>query len=266
MKNSKGLSLVEMLIALGIMGIMMLAMSNMFNSQLKSNNYLEFQLKRIQLQGIIFNQFLNNPNNCACLFNGAAEFPVGGTAVLAGVAPTQIVRYTSAAPGCATAPDPYVNNVGIDGLRTTAIELRNITDLGGGLYDGNFVVGLQSTKDISGPKDLNISIRVSINTGPGSPGNRVFTNCAAVSPVPPFPVPIQVTTPLLSCGGAPVPTALPCPAGQRPISCGLRDDLENSNEDFASCYLDLGTNSCMGQRDESGGGCDAMTLFCYCVP
>jgi len=182
--NSKGFSLVEVMVVVGIMGISTLAMMSMHTTQLKANNYLEFQLKRTQLQGTIINQFLNDPNNCKCLFNGAVPYPVAGTNALSGVSPTQVGTYHFATAGvCATAsmPSPFVNNLGIDGLKTTSIKLENISPTADpNIYSGRFNINVQSSKEVLGPRDLPISIPVNIATSPAG-ANVKFLSCSLSS-------------------------------------------------------------------------------------
>lgn len=178
----RGFSLLEVMIVTGVMGFMVLAMLTMQSNQLKSNNYLEFQLKRTQLQNALIGQVLNDPLNCSCLFAGASAFAVNPTkpgATLTGVAPTQIGRYQFVTPGdCSTAtiPQPLVDGAGIDGLKTTSIQLKDIMNVSGA-YSGSVVVNLESTKEMLGPKTLAIKIPVSITTAP-SGSNVKFVSCS----------------------------------------------------------------------------------------
>ncbi len=185
-QNTHGMSLVEILTVTAIMSILMLGMMAMQNYQLKSNSYLDFQLKRTQLQNSLIGQVLNDPSNCACLFAGATPFaatPVAPGATLTGVTPTQIGRYNFATPGvCATAtmPQPLADNIGIDGLQATAIGLTNIMNISGGSYTGELQINLQSIKPVSGPQNLLIKIPVAITTIPAGAGTVNFVNCSAV--------------------------------------------------------------------------------------
>lgn len=181
--NRKGFSLVELLVVIGIMSAVILAMMTMQENQMKANNYLEFQLKRTQLQNTLVGQVFNDPGNCACLFAGAAPFPAMPSApgaTLTGVAPTQIGRYSFATPGvCATAtmPQPLVNNAGIDSLKTTSIRLANVMNISG-VYTGEILINLQTTKPVLGPPDLPIKIPVVVTTTP-SGANVNFQSCSS---------------------------------------------------------------------------------------
>jgi prepilin-type N-terminal cleavage/methylation domain-containing protein len=79
--NENGFSLSEMMIVAGIMGVLLLAMMTMQSNQTKANNFLQFQLRRTELQGAIVGQFLKDANNCACLFKGANPFLASTAAV-----------------------------------------------------------------------------------------------------------------------------------------------------------------------------------------
>ena len=177
-QNANGFSLVEILVVTGIMGIMMLAMVTLQTNQSKANAYLEFQLKRTQMHGTLVGQVLKDPNNCACLFAGSNAFPAAGIATLTGAAPTQIGLYTSAAPGCGAPLQFFIDGTGIDGLKATSINLQYLTPtLDPNTYSGQFTLNIRSTKDVLGPKDLSISIPVTIATTPAG-ANRNFVSCS----------------------------------------------------------------------------------------
>lgn len=180
-KNSKGMTLIEILIVAGVMSIMMLAVATIQQQQMKSNSFIEFQAKKEQLRLTLLGQFLNDPNNCKCLFRGSNEFAEAGTVELKGVAPTEVGRYNFSIPGdCSTAtmPAPFITSLGIDNLKTTAIGLKNILNIGGA-YSGEMTLNLQTTKEVLGPKDLVLKIPVAIRTNIGSaPGTVAFVSCS----------------------------------------------------------------------------------------
>lgn len=186
--QKNGFSLIEVVIIAGVMAVLMFAMISMQTNQSRSNNYLEFQLKTIQLRGQILGQFLNDPENCRCLFNGATDFPAAGIALLGGVTPTQIGRFnfvTAGVCGTATVPSPFVSNTGVDGLISSSIQLRNISGAAG-VYAGDLVINVQSRKEVLGPQELPVSIPVSIATAPAGP-NVSFVSCST----------LPVTTPVV---------------------------------------------------------------------
>lgn len=217
LKNSSGLSLIEVMVMIGIMSITMIAMVSLQQSQMKSNSFLEFQLKRTQLQHSLLGQFLNDPANCACLFAGASPFPASPAfpgATLAGVTPTEIGRYNFITPGvCGTAtiPQPLVNDIGIDGLRTTSIQLTKIMNISGA-YSGEFVVNLQSTKSTLGPQDLPVRIPVNVNTTAAG-ANVNFVSCSSYAAASVTQPPLKINCLWTVDAGFGNCTPSPCPAG-----------------------------------------------------
>lgn len=181
-KYQNGMSLVEVMLVVGVMGIVTLGVMTMLDHQQKSNNFLDYQLQKMQLQSTLVGQILNNPDNCACLFSGANAFPIDPAAPgaeLAGAAPFQLGQFKFIVPGdCATAtvPQPLVNDTGIDGMKTTDIRLTKIL-LNSGSYFGELVVNLQSTKPVAGPRDLVINVPVTIRTSPAG-ANVNFLSCS----------------------------------------------------------------------------------------
>lgn len=183
LKSSSGLSLIEILIGFGLMSILTVSFMYLSENQLKSNNFLEFQVKKNQLQNIINSQFLSNPKNCECLFASAAPFnanpPLPHGVTLTGSNPTQLGLYNFITPGnCATASiaQPWINTTGIDGLKLSAIKVTNIVKNATN-YNGEFEVDVTSTKNVNGPKDLKITIPILINTVPVG-ANVKLLNCA----------------------------------------------------------------------------------------
>ena len=222
---ARGFSLVEILIVTGVMGVMMLAMMTMQSNQMKSNNYLEFQLKRTQLEGTLLGQFLSDPKNCACLFAGANNFPVAGTTALTGSNPTRIGLFSSPPPGCGAPAQYFVDSVGIDGIKATAIRMRTIVPtINPNTYSGTLQINIQSTKDVLGPKDLLMSIPVSIATTPAG-ANVAFASCSinAVASTTVF-IPSRKTNQctVASWQSNPFPTCTPgsCSLGQTALDTG----------------------------------------------
>lgn len=179
--NSKGFSLVEILMAVAIFSFLAIAIAQMTNNQVKANNFLEFQLKRTQLHVALLDQVLKNPNNCGCIFSGAADFPQAGTAELNGyTAPNALGKYDPL--NCAGGVlSPLVTTGGMDGLKLSSVKLKNIS-LAGGTYNGDFIADIESTKDVLGPKSLGLKIPVSITVVPSATAGDVsFVNCTSGS-------------------------------------------------------------------------------------
>jgi hypothetical protein len=174
------------------MGITAVAFISLQQHQLKSNNYLEFQLKKVQLENSLLSQVLNDPNNCSCLFQGSPAIPQNPPApgaTLSGVTPNQIGRYRFVTPGdCSTAtiPQPLVQSTGQEGVRSSAILLKNIQNISGA-YSGELEVQLESLKPVAGPK--NLSIRIPVNIGVTLAGGLATFRDCSINTTPPPPTP-----------------------------------------------------------------------------
>lgn len=193
-RDQDGFSLIEVMVAIAIFGVAMAAFMTMQTQQTKTNNFIQFQLKRTELQGAIIGQFLNDPKNCACLFQnaGPAEIPANAAGIVWPVStpPTELGRYQIPTPGdCTTAsiPVPLVNEKGVDGIKSTSIRLRDVTATSG-VFSGHLVVDVQSKREVLGVGDLSIKIPVHISVAAGSPGQVVFKSCSLATPPSPVPV------------------------------------------------------------------------------
>lgn len=183
------MSLVEVMLIAGIMGVIALAMTSLFTQQVRSSNFLEFQTKREQLRLAVIGQFLSNPLNCKCLFAGASDFPQAGASELTGVSPAQLGPYQFVTPGdctTATVPVSFVNTAGLDGLIAERIELRDIVNISGN-YLANLLIVVSPTKTVAGPISLPIKIPVAVETVP-SGANRRFESCSMTAAGAPMAV------------------------------------------------------------------------------
>lgn len=205
-KNQSGMTLIEILVVVGIMAISMSAMLVMQQNQLLANNFLEFQLKKIQAESAIVNQVLNNPQNCACMVAGSPTIdanPAAPGATLTTSA-TQIGSYQFTNPGdCATAtiPQPVVDGIGSDGIKTKSISIRNITNTAG-QFKGDLQVRIESLKKVSGPSELVINIPVQLQASVTGT-NAQIQSCTGPGYTPPLTPPGPPSgpgpSPLASC-------------------------------------------------------------------
>lgn len=168
------------------------------NNQIKAQTYVEFHGKGEQVRMAVTSQFLSSIDNCKCFFTGASEFPAAGVSSLTATTPLEIGRYNFPTPGScagATIPSPIISQTPKDGMKAIDFSLRNIT-LVSGQYIGEFIMKIQSTKDLLGSKDMQMKFPVTITTTPGSAGNVVFTGCASseISFTGPSPSGTAITT------------------------------------------------------------------------
>ncbi len=173
--------MIEVVIAAGVLSIVVVAAGSFFSQQTKANNFLDFQSKRSQLRLTLLGQFLNNPNNCQCLFAGANTFPIAGTSALTGVAPTTLGQYAFVSPGvCSTAtiPQPFLTAAGVDSVQTKSISLTNIVNVSG-TYTGILQINMQSMKDVIGPSTISLTIPVAVTTSPATAATVNFVSCSS---------------------------------------------------------------------------------------
>lgn len=183
-KSERGFSLVEIIVAAGIMGVVALAMMTMASNQFKTNNFVEFQLKKQEIKAEILGQFLDLPLNCQCWLAsfGAQPFPAAGIATL-GTSTTidRIGRYSYPTAGScvgATMPSPFVTAAGVDNVRANSISIVNVGAPVGATYAATLRVVLESQKDVSGSKVAKpIDIPILLNTAAAG-ANRVPVSCA----------------------------------------------------------------------------------------
>lgn len=179
-RNPKnGFSLVEVLVVMGIMGVMMAAMMTMQSNMVKSNNFLIFQVNRAALKSAVMGQFLNNTTNCKCLFAGAPSFPTAGIADL-GLNPADIhaMNYSGSC-GASTALPPLVSTVTpIDQMTATVISVKDLVNSGVNQYSGRLSFSLMTSQEVIGPKQLEVSIPIAVTTVPGAPGMVTFDSCS----------------------------------------------------------------------------------------
>ncbi len=244
-----GFTLVELMIASGVMAVMMFAMISMQTNQMKTNNFLEFQLKKTQLHGSILGQVISDPYNCNCLFNGAAEFPTTGTSELTGYTPPAAIGVFGIA-GCAAAiPNPLVTSAGLDGLKLISTKLKNIVPVGSD-FSGDLLINVESTKEILGPKELNIKIPVTVITDPGSPGNVAFKGCTSKGGTIATQLKIALSTikayEQMVCWRDNILHALTvaCPAGKALLTCSGGPGDEDENHEGFWVLSDYTLNTC----------------------
>lgn len=186
LKNQRGMSLMEVIIAMGLMMVGALAMMMMQENNMKGVAGLEFKLKRQELRTMINRQVLTDPNHCKCMFEGLAPFnapasPPGIT--LTGANPTQIGRFKFATPGhCAgaTIPNPILSTTKeMDDIIATEFKITDVTGFDG-VYSGNLMISMKTDKKVTGPSSVSMKIPVSLITE-SSGGNVVFQGCSSES-------------------------------------------------------------------------------------
>ncbi len=244
-----GFTLVELVIASGVMAVMMFAMMSMQTNQMKTNNFLEFQLKKTQLHGSILGQVISDPYNCNCLFNGAAQFPAAGTPELTGFTPPTAIGVFDPT-SCATPiANPFITAAGFDGMKLISTKLRNIVPSGSD-FTGDLFVNVESTKEILGPKELSIKIPVTVITAPGAPGSVAFKGCTTKGGTIATQLKIALSTikayEQMVCWRDNILHALTvaCPAGKALLTCSGGPGDEDENHEGFWVLSDYTLNTC----------------------
>lgn len=250
----KGFTLVEMLVAGGILGVLIVAGMNYFSNMQQSNNFLEFQMKREQLRTVILNQFLNFEDNCKCFFKNPAEFPEVGISKLAATPSDSIGRYQFTTEGdCSTATlgAVFLSKEGSDGLRLVNVELANIKKFPNS-YAGDFLLYLRSTKKVVGPQIARLKIPVNVKTSAGAGSNKKFEGCSVtgtfasqLQSLLEKVIDVTETRCIRDTGGSTTHVVeKQCPAGTKLLSCsGGPGDIDHQHEGFW-ILPDYKTNTC----------------------
>lgn len=175
--QERGFTLVEVLVVLGIVGVISAALMTVMQNQLKQANHFEFLGKKEQLRMILLGQFLNHNNNCRCLFNGASSFPAAGTDELRGFSPPTSLDLRH--PTTCAKVSKLIDRDGEDGLKLNSVKLKNMSPLGAGQYSGEFSIDIESTKSVMGPSVMSLKVPVVVRTNPVGTGTTVaFNGCS----------------------------------------------------------------------------------------
>lgn len=181
--NQAGMTLVEVLIVVALLGAAALGMADLFKNQQAQTAKIELLYKSEQLRSVLGSQFLDSNDMCKCLFDGAANFSNTGAPVLSGVSPSSIGRYDFAIPGnCATATigKVFIDTAGIDQLKLISVELRDIAPISGS-YFGELQVKVNSSKKVTGVNQQFLKIPVRISSSDASAGMQQFEGCSLAS-------------------------------------------------------------------------------------
>jgi prepilin-type N-terminal cleavage/methylation domain-containing protein len=199
-KNSqqRGFSLIEILIVLGIMGIIAMGLMTMMSNQSK-----EFQAadEKLTLQNtqMLITSVLSSPAFCTC-FMGASKFDSTATPPAWPNFPSTISSsYDAPAAGCAPKGGALLTvNTKIGGLNSkllpTSMNLEDVveTTVGAGTYTANLVIKFDNTLLTKSRKNMTIPFYFKVKLA-DPPATRGLDTCASVA-----------------AGGAPTDPALIC--------------------------------------------------------
>lgn len=213
--KDKGFSLIEVMIALSVLGAITVGLMSFFQDQHKNANTFEFMGKKEQLRLSLIGQFLSKSENCKCLFQSSDPFPKEGIQALSGVTVDTIGKFDIPTPGScdgSSIPKPLISKSGIDDMKLVHANLKRIK-LVSGSYIGDFDIFLQSTKPITGPKVKLIRIPVSIPTKPAGQNLVKIDGCSMKSDSQ-SELPVQWVK---SFNSSPLPLVIDVPEGTKQI-------------------------------------------------
>ena len=159
LSNDRGLSLIELMIAVAVMAISSLSFLTMFDNQLRANNFLEFKVNTSNLKAAAISQIFLDPTQeqCKCLFKLNPVTLVSGSTVTSAGIPslTKFGRYDNSTLCDGVISAPMIDTTTVSSkmiLSSASLESLVETPAASGKWRGNFVLYAQSTKSVAGPK------------------------------------------------------------------------------------------------------------------
>lgn len=172
-KNQKGFSLVEVLVASFLMLILGLAMVTMTVNQQRQNKALQQKLDVMEVEQTLL-RLLAEPQSCQCMFQGLVWNPDGQN---------NLPDLTTIKNGCATGANNTLlsHNAVITGtsssLKVNAIKVKNAKDIGGNNRTADIEISFLSAPDMPPVKSILLSSQsFSIN-----PADSKIDQCLGVA-------------------------------------------------------------------------------------
>jgi len=135
--NQKGMSLIQVMVAVGIMGIITVAFTSLISNMQTEQRFLQQKSDALLAQTMIDLHILKNQSNCTQSLKG---YPFNPLSPPTHIAIDELVSWnpiTSTEEAIVrTSASPYVNQ----GISVGSITLANFTDLGGGTFTGNMSI------------------------------------------------------------------------------------------------------------------------------
>lgn len=157
--GSYGFSLVEIVVACGIIAVVVIAMASLFQSQMQAQQTIETHADYEAIKNEIRNVVTSVPNFCKCSFEGNSFSTASLPAVLNWSAPKRIGYFQFVTPGdCATATlHKTIVEEGLvtSGIRATLLSVEDIVSTGSpNTYVGWLTYQGRVEKNILGGRDL----------------------------------------------------------------------------------------------------------------
>ena len=173
--NQKGVTIVETLVAIGIMAIMMVGFSSMLLNQQKETKSVSEILAGLDLQknlisaladGSVCNHILNNPTQLTFNSNNLPRDLFPSLPIYASV--------VSGVVGAVIAQEGQPASVFSTSMVVKDIRL-NITSGSGSTYTGNWIIDFDETKSVRPHKPVTVSTILKVDSS--APGNTKITGC-----------------------------------------------------------------------------------------
>ena len=281
--NKKGFTLVQVLIAAGLIGGLSLAlMQLMDNTQqagiIASSNSEEIELKTFA------RSILNKEKFCRVSFAG--DGPAGSPS-----SPVVFNKddndednegldvelfYSNQAGTLRSAKklsgtDPAANKYGK--IRINSIKL--IFDNGTGFdyspaaqHSDIALLKIEYSKKASRKKWRNLKhyLPVSVGLSTNASGDTTILSCS-LEEASPSNIDIQQVQAVIpnQSGTTPNYGYAQCPSDRVAISCGFEKRPSTGDQDDTGCFVDIPQNRCAGWRDQDGGTGSSLRVLCYCA-
>ncbi len=173
--NKKGISIIETLIAVGIMAIVMVGFSSMILNQQKETKSVSEILAGLDLQknlisaladGSVCNHILNNPTQLTFNSNNLPRDLEPSLPIYASV--------VSGVVGSVIAQEGQPASVYSSSMVVKSIRL-NITSGSGSTYTGNWIIDFDETKSVRPHKPITVSTILNVDSS--APGNTKIIGC-----------------------------------------------------------------------------------------
>jgi len=179
--NQKGNSLIQVIVAAGIMATIAMGVASMMANQNKEAKAMGEKLLSYELQSQM-KMLFENPDYCNCAFNGKTFDMTATPPVI--VAADQFTRlkegYSVPTPTCTVAGGDFIPTVGtgVPGSTTTvgSIGLGSLTLVSPGVYKANLSVGFNNSIRVMKPIKTNVQFSVNMG-GPEPMTAKPFGGC-----------------------------------------------------------------------------------------
>lgn len=185
-RRARGFSIIEVLVALGIMSIVSMALISLLTNQNKEVKALGERMISKDVETQLKNVLLNS-SYCDCLLRGytlnTVTTPTAWNSFPLSI-PSGYNQPPPAAPTPCTALSSFIippvgGKIGNSSVKTAGITMDNILYQGSGYYTGSLNISFDPGSMVRAMKSLRIPMSFSIDTTSGTPAARNFSSCGS---------------------------------------------------------------------------------------